>query len=965
MSQSTVSALPNAELLDELYQRWCQDPDSVEPSWRNFFEGFQFGMGRSAASFDATRQIGIVRLIFAYRDIGHAKANLDPIGFAPRQANLLKLLELDEFKLTEKDLDAVVDTAPFFGLGMDTLKNLINALEETYCRSIGVEYMHIQDIEVRRWLQQRMEPIRNTPTFQVEEKRRILESLAIAAQFEDFLQKNYNGQKRFSLEGAETLIPMMETLVELAPTMGVREIVIGMPHRGRLNVLANVMKKPVNEIFAQFEEGYLPAKGEGDGDVKYHLGAGADRVNLQGQKVHVSLTPNPSHLEAVNPVVEGRVRAKQTRFGDLERRWGLPVLLHGDAAFAGQGLVAETLNLSQLEGFTTGGTIHIIVNNQIGFTTIPQDGRSTPYCTDVAKMLQCPIFHVNAEDPEAVLFVTQLALEYRQEFRTDVVIDLYCYRFYGHNETDAPEVTLPTLYAKIKSRPPLSVAYGRRLEAEGVVPEGTEKQLREKYRLELETIRDNVRSGPKQYPLMHGFEGAWKGMNRIYSHDPVETGVPEETLRRIAAGLCEVPRGFSVNRKIAPTFASWKKAIFENKPILWGLAESLAYGSLLLEKHPVRLTGQDVRRGTFSHRHAAIYDDHTGERYVPLANLSADQALFEVYDSLLSEAAVLGFEFGYSMDLPNALVIWEAQFGDFVNGAQVIIDQFLASSESKWNRDSGVVLFLPHGYEGQGPEHSSARLERFLQLCAEDNMQVVSPTTPAQHFHLLRRQLKRNFRKPLVVMTPKSLLRAEMCFSTVADLTQGCFHEVIFDDKVEAKGVKRVIFCAGKLYYDLNKYRNDKGLSDVALVRVEQMYPFPEGLLREAIQRYHSASTWLWAQEESHNNGAWFFMEPRLRQLGLEGIFYVGRDDSASPATGSHAVHTREQAEVIESAFTRNGTHLVRASSFESFSAVALSAATESHSPTNGQHSSTAAAQAKSVAVQKSGDKTPAAPAAS
>ncbi|MFQ3651959.1 MAG: 2-oxoglutarate dehydrogenase E1 component, partial [Gemmataceae bacterium] len=783
---------------------------------------------------------------------------------------------------------------------------------------------------------QRMEPIRNAPHFSDDQKRRILESLCIAAQFEDFLQKNYNGQKRFSLEGAETLIPMMETLVEQAPNMGVREIVIGMPHRGRLNVLANVLKKPVQEIFAQFEEGYLPAKNEGDGDVKYHLGAGADRVNPQGQKVHVSLTPNPSHLEAVNPVVEGRVRAKQTRFGDLERRWGLPVLLHGDAAFAGQGLVAETLNLSQLEGFTTGGTIHIIVNNQVGFTTVPKDGRSTPYCTDVAKMLQCPIFHVNAEDPEAVLFVTQLALEYRQQFRTDVVIDLYCYRYYGHNETDAPEVTLPTVYAKIKLRPPLATAYARRLEAEGVIVPGTAEQIREKYRLELEAVRDQVRTGPKLYHHMIGFEGAWKGLQRNYSHDAVETGVPLDTLKQIAEGLCRTPEGFAINRKIAPTFAGWKKAVFENKPILWGLAESLAYGSLLLEKHPVRLTGQDVRRGTFSHRHAAIYDEQTGERYVPLAHLSADQARFEVYDSLLSEAAVLGFEFGYSMDLPNALVIWEAQFGDFVNGAQVIIDQFISSSESKWNRDSGVVLFLPHGYEGQGPEHSSARLERFLQLCAEDNMQVVIPSTPAQHFHLLRRQLKRNFRKPLVVMTPKSLLRAEVCSSSVDELVRGRFHEVLSDQTIEPNKVQRVILCSGKLYYDLAKYRSEKKFSEVALVRLEQLYPFPEEQLRSVLSAYANATTWVWAQEESHNNGAWFFIEPRLRQMGYDRLFYVGRDASASPATGSPTVHTREQLELVEAAFTKLSTQLVRAASFESY--LATTSATETPAMSNGVH---------------------------
>ncbi|MGL4550549.1 MAG: 2-oxoglutarate dehydrogenase E1 component, partial [Gemmataceae bacterium] len=734
MSHATTATLSNADLLDDLYQRWRKDPESVEPGLRNFFEGFEFGLGQTSASADASRQIGITRLIYAYRDLGHTVAQLDPLGEAT-QPRLAKLLELSEFGLTPEDLDRVIDTFPFTGLGRASLRTLIQALRDTYCRSIGVEYMHIQDIDVRRWLQHRMEPCRNVPKYGPAKKRRILESLCIAEQFEDFLQKNYNGQKRFSLEGAETLIPMMEALVELAPGMGVRELVVGMPHRGRLNVLANVLKKPAREIFAQFEADFLPESEEGDGDVKYHLGAGADRVNPKGEMVHVSLTPNPSHLEAVNPVVEGRTRAKQQRFNDGDRRRGVPVLLHGDAAFAGQGLVAETLNLSQLEGYTTGGTIHVIVNNQIGFTTLPRDARSTPYCTDVAKMLQCPIFHVNGEDPEAVVFVTELALEFRQQFRTDVVIDMFCYRAYGHNETDAPEVTSPLLYAKIDSRPSPATLYGQRLEAEGVVPAGEEAALKERHAQSLARIKDDVRGGPKLYPLMHGYEGAWKNLNRDYAHDPVETGVPEESLRLVAEGLSRLPDGFTIHPKIAPLFAGWKAAVLEHKPVLWGLAESLAYGSLLLEGHPVRLSGQDCRRGTFSHRHAAIYDARTGERFVPLANLSKAQGKFEVFDSLLSEAAVLGFEFGYSLDLPSALVIWEAQFGDFVNGAQVIIDQFLASSESKWSRDSGMVLFLPHGYEGQGPDHSSARVERFLQLCAEENLVVAAPTTPASYFH--------------------------------------------------------------------------------------------------------------------------------------------------------------------------------------------------------------------------------------
>ena len=911
MSHLTVAILANAELFDAMYQRWLQDPLSVEPDLRIYFEGFELGRGRSSASADATRQIGITRMIYAFRDLGHTVAKIDPLDELP-PSPLAKLLELGEFNLSSADLNREVDTFPFTGLGRATLGTLHQALRDTYCRSIGVEYMHIQNIDVRRWLQQRMEPMRNIPKFDAARKRWILESLCIAEEFEEFIHKNYTGEKRFSLEGGETLIPMMEILVEQAAGAGVLELIVGMPHRGRLNVLVNVFKKPVREIFAQFEKDYLPASNEGDGDVKYHLGAGATRTTVNGQSVYITLTPNPSHLEAVNPVVEGRTRAKQQTFGDTERRRGVPILIHGDAAFAGQGIVAESLNLSQLEGYTTGGTIHIIVNNQIGFTTVPQDARSTPYCTDVAKMLQCPIFHVNGDDPEAVLFVTELALAFRQQFRSDVVIDMYCYRAYGHNETDAPEVTLPKLYAKIDNRPSPAELYGRRLEAEGIVPVGEEKAIKERHRNGLKQIREEVRQGPKQYPLMRGHtSGDWKKLNREYSHDPIQTGVSEDVLRQVADGLTRLPDGFAMHPKVVPLFTGWKQAVWEGKPILWGLAETLAYGSLLLEGHPVRLSGQDCRRGTFSHRHAALYDANTGTRYVPLANLKAGQGVFEVYDSHLSEAAVLGFEFGFSLNMPNALVIWEAQFGDFANGAQVIIDQFIASSASKWNRDSGLVMFLPHGYEGQGPEHSSARLERFLQLCAENNMQVVATTTPAQHFHLLRRQLKRKFRKPLVVMTPKSLLRAEWCHSNVQDFVSGSFQEVLGDPSVNPSAVRRVVVCSGKVYYDLLNTRTQKKITDTAIIRVEQLYPFPEQQLKSVLAPFAKASHWVWAQEESYNNGAWFFVEPQMRSIGFGRFFFVGRDASASPATGSKSVHDNEQAKLVEAAFTETSTHLV------------------------------------------------------
>jgi 2-oxoglutarate dehydrogenase E1 component len=614
-------------------------------------------------------------------------------------------------------------------------------------------------------------------------------------------------------------------------------------------------------------------------------------------------------------VVEGRTRAKQELFGDSERRHGIPVLIHGDAAFAGQGLVAETLNLSQLAGYTTGGTIHIIVNNQIGFTTIPADARSTTYCTDVAKMVQAPVFHVNGEDPEAACFVTELALEFRQEFNRDVVVDMFCYRRHGHNEGDEPSYTQPIMYAKIRGRPSLTSIYTEHLIMTGDLTVAETEEIAAVFEGKLQNSLDEVKTGPETFPLMHGFEGQWKGLTSTYSHAPVETGVPEEVLRRIADGLVRFPEGFSANPKIAALFQGWRQDVHDRKPLPWPLAELLSFGSLLLEGTPVRLSGQDSRRGTFSQRHATLSDTRTGERFSPLGELSPDQAPFEIIDSLLSEAAVLGFEFGYALDAPNTLVLWEAQFGDFANGAQVIIDQFIASSESKWQRDCGLVMLLPHGYEGQGPEHSSARLERYLQLYAEENIQVAYPSTPAQYFHILRREMKRNFRKPLILMTPKSLLRDKAAVSPVADLVNGRFHEVLEGPGVDAPAARRVVFCSGKVYYDLLKERSARESKDVALVRLEQLAPFPEEQLGRLLTRYRKAREWVWAQEESQNNGAWFFVEPRMRALGIDRLHYVGRDASASPATGSHQIHVREQKELVEAAIGGSLPHIVRAAS--------------------------------------------------
>lgn len=916
MSPGNVATAANLEAIEAVYLRWRQDPNSVEPSWRYFFEGFELGLARPGPTesvSEGSPQTGVVRLIYAYRDLGHFLAHLDPLSDRPTSH---PQLELSEYGLSEADLPRVVDTRPFHGLGATTLARLIKALKDTYCRTIGVEYRHIQDTRIRHWLEERMEPCRNRPSFDQARKVRILESLHYAELFERFIHTRYTGQKRFSLEGAETLIPLLEAIVEKAPDVGVREIVMGMAHRGRLNVLANILRKPYEEIFAQFEDKYLPESMDGDGDVKYHLGFSSDRVNSRGQKVHLSLTPNPSHLEAVNPVVEGRTRAKQVQFGDVERKWGIPLLIHGDAAFAGQGLVAETLNLSQLAGYTTGGTIHIIVNNQIGFTTIPADARSTTYCTDVAKMIQAPIFHVNGEDPEGACFLAELALDFRQEFKRDVVIDMICYRRHGHNESDEPSYTQPIMYSKIRSRPSLTAVYTEQLIMTGDLTVQQTEAITTKFEEKLQNALTGVKAGPAQYPMMHGFEGHWRGLTSRYSHTPVSTGVSDATLQQIAETLTRVPSGFQPQPKILALFQSWKQDLVERRPVGWPFAEALAFGSLLLEGTPVRLSGQDSRRGTFSQRHSVLYDMRTGERYSPLNALSPNQAVFEVYDSLLSEAAVLGFDFGYSLDSPNSLVLWEAQFGDFANGAQVILDQFIASSESKWQRDSGVVLLLPHGYEGQGPEHSSARLERYLQLCAEDNIQVAYPSTPAQYFHILRRQMKRNFRKPLILMTPKSLLRDKACVSPVSELVTGPFQEVLDDGSVDPGQVRRVVLCSGKVYYDLLKERGAREVSDVALLRIEQFYPLHEEQLVRVLGRYRKAREWVWAQEESQNNGGWFFMEPRLRALGYERVHYVGRDASASPATGSHQVHLREQAELVEAAITGSVPHIVRATTF-------------------------------------------------
>jgi 2-oxoglutarate dehydrogenase E1 component len=910
MTRASFATRWNLAAIEDAYRRWQADPDAVDESWRLFFEGFELGSSPGAApAGDRHEQIGIVRLIDAYRDLGHFVARLDPLS---EQRASHPLLELSEFGLDESDLDRTFDTSHFCGLPRATLRELLAALRETYCRTIGVEYMHIQDTHIRRWLDEKMCPRRNQPNFSRRQKLRVLMNLHFAELFEKFLHARYVGQKRFSLEGSETLIPVLDAIVEKAAGLGGREIVLGMAHRGRLNVLANILGKPYQEIFAEFEDNYLPDSIDGDGDVKYHLGFSSDRTTAAGHQIHLSLTPNPSHLEAVDAVVEGRTRAKQHLFGDRERTRGIPLLIHGDAAFAGQGLVAETLNLSQLSGYTTGGTIHVIVNNQIGFTTSPNDARSTTYCTDVAKMIQVPIFHVNGEDPEAAVYVAELATEFRQTFHKDVVIDLYCYRRHGHNEGDEPSFTQPLMYKKIRERPSLTEIYTEQLIMRGDLTADETEAISEEFHNRLQAAQQTLKRSPPRRRGMPSFGGRWKDLAPAYSLAPVETGVPYETLLKITEGLVRLPEQFTPNPKIARQLQVRLEEVRDRKPIDWSLAEALAFGSLLLEGTPVRLSGQDSRRGTFSQRHAVLFDARTGEPYCTLNALDPKQALCSIYDSLLSEAAVLGFEFGYSLDDPHTLVLWEAQFGDFANGAQVIIDQFICCSQSKWQRDSGLVMLLPHGYEGQGPEHSSARPERFLQLCADDNMQVCNATTPAQYFHLLRRQMRRGFRKPLVLMTPKSLLRHKKAVSPVEDLTQGHFHDVLDDPAAEPERVRRVVLCSGKLYYELAERQAEQERRDMAVVRVEQFYPFPEELLQQVLGRYRRAKEWVWAQEESQNMGGWTFIEPRLRALGFAAE-YVGRDASASPATGSLKVHLREQKEIVEAALQGAVPHVVRA----------------------------------------------------
>lgn len=808
------------------------------------------------------------------------------------------------FGLEPEDLECHFGTGTLCASPIASLREILRQLRHTYCRTIGAEYMPIRDYAQRRWLQEQMERSWNDPQLPSEQQLHILTWLTQAEQFEKFLHTQFVGQKRFSLEGSESLNVILNGIVEEAARLDVSEIVLGMPHRGRLNTLVNVMEQDPQRIFAGFDDSEELNTLTGSGDVKYHKGYSSD-VTREGKRVHLSLTFNPSHLEAVNPVVEGNVRARQDRLGGDAQGAILPVLVHGDAAFAGQGLVMETLNLSQLEGYRTGGTVHIIVNNQIGFTTAPEDARSMLYASDTCKMLNVPVLHVNGDDPEAVLHVTRLAMGFRQRFRTDIVIDLYCYRRLGHNEGDEPSFTQPALYEKIRQHPSTQQYYRKELERSGRCSAEQAEAIHNAYRQRLGQAREAERkNGASVLPDTLG--SAWKGMRRgCDAEDHTPPPIPQERLRTIGTALASTPEDFQPHPRLKRILEARRAMTHGEQPLDWGMGELLAYGNLLYENYHVRMSGQDCRRGTFSHRHASLVDVKHGTSYQALQNLSGAQGRFSIFDSPLSEAGVLGFEFGYSLADPSCLVIWEAQFGDFANGAQVIIDQFLASSEAKWLRMSGLTLLLPHGFEGQGPEHSSAKLERFLQLCAEENMQVTQVTTPAQFFHLIRRQMQRSFRKPLIQMAPKSLLRHAEAVSSMEELSQGCFHETLPDPHPPtAQRVRRLIFCSGKVFYNLAEQRRKQGIQDCALIRIEQLYPLPKADLLKHLALYAQAQELLWVQEEPENMGPWRYMEAQLRELLPAGrsLRYVGRKASASPATGSHRVHQQEQEHILRKA---------------------------------------------------------------
>jgi 2-oxoglutarate dehydrogenase E1 component len=948
----------NAPFIEELYERYLGDANAVDAEWRTFFEALGEhksdvlaelrgaswapngahvigavdpetlpspanrnvkGNGAAApaaiagkteadiraAALDTSRAFLLIR---SYRIRGHLEADLDPLGLVRHAPH--RELDPASYGFGEADWDRPILIFGSLGLGESaTLRQIWDRLRKTYCGKIGVEYMHISDPDQKAWIQERIEHVENRTEFTPEGRHMILERVVEAEGLERYLGVKFVGTKRFGLDGGESMIPGIEQILKRGGQLGIRDVVIGMPHRGRLNTLVHVLHKSYTALFSEFQgRSSQPEEMRGSGDVKYHLGASADR-EFDGTTIHVSLAPNPSHLEAVNPVVLGKARAKQDQRGDTERSQVMAILMHGDAAFAGQGLVAESLDLSDLGGYRIGGTIHFVVNNQIGFTTLPTYSRSGPYCTEIAKIVQAPILHVNGDDPEAVVHVSRIATEFRQHFKRDIVIDMFCYRRHGHNESDEPMFTQPLMYKEIAGHKTVKEVYAARLEAEGFVTAAEVAALDAALREKL----DKALEAANQYKPNKAdwLEGRWAGMTVAPGEEDRKgaTAVETEQLLAVGRAISEPPKNFDLNRKIARQLQEKRKTIDTGRDIDWATGEALAWGTLLAEGTPVRLSGQDSGRGTFSQRHSVLVDQTAEAKYVPLNHVAAEQARIEVIDSPLNEAGVLGFEYGYSSAEPNALVLWEAQFGDFANGAQVIIDQFICSGESKWLRMDGLVMLLPHGYEGQGPEHSSARLERYLQLSAEDNWQVVVPTTPANYFHALRRQVRRSFRKPLVVMTPKSLLRHKECVSTLADFGPGTSFKRILaetDQLADDIKVRRVILCSGKVYFDLVAERRKRKVDDIAILRIEQLYPFPFSRLGVRLSQYPNAEV-VWCQEEPENMGAWLFVDRRIERA-LSGTnarpIYIGRPEAASPATGSARTHVKEQADLVDRALT-------------------------------------------------------------
>lgn len=903
------SYIANAEpqYIESLYQNYIADPSKIDSEWKKFFEGFDFaqqnfssnGHTENITASNLAAELKVYNAILAYREKGHLISKTNPLK--PRKDRNAQL-NLDQLGFNEADLNKKFGAGILVGLENATLQEIITHLENCYCRSLGFEYDYIIDPVEKKWFQDKIEISGKNISFPAEQKKRILKKLNDTVVFEQFLDKKYVGQKRFSLEGGETTIPALDAIITKGAAMGVEEFVFGMAHRGRLNVLANILGKTYEQIFNEFEGTAIPDTTMGDGDVKYHLGYSSQVETGSGKEVHLKLTPNPSHLEAVNPVMQGFVRAKTDVLYHEDWDKIMPITIHGDAAIAGQGVVYEVLQMSNLKGYRVGGTLHFVINNQIGFTTDYDDARTSNYCTSYAATIQSPVIHVNGDDAEAVVFACELAVEYRQEFNKDIFIDMLCYRKHGHNEGDDPKYTQPALYKLIENKLNPREIYVQKLLASHDIDKQLATEMEKDFWNELQSRLDLAKQKPLKYQYQPP-EEAWRKLKKIIDiavdfRNTPETKVDKEKIKQVTDHMFKVPEGFVKLKKIEKLFEANKKLLSENK-IDWALAELLAYGTILLDGQDVRMSGQDVRRGTFSHRHAVLREENTNEEYIRLNHLAEKQGKFRIYNSLLSEFGVLGFEFGYSLACPDPLVIWEAQFGDFNNGAQTIIDQFISASVSKWQRMSGLVMLLPHGYEGQGPEHSSARLERFLQLCAEGNLIVANITTPANFFHVLRRQLAFDFRRPLIIMSPKSLLRHPLVQSPLTDLSEGKFEPLIGDVYADKKKVKRVILCSGKVYYDLFEYQQKNERRDIAILRIEQLYPFPMTRLKEELNKYPDAEL-MWTQEEPRNMGAWFYI---WNLMGTMIKQKVSRKSSASPATGFAKVHAQEQADIVEQSF--------------------------------------------------------------